>query len=61
VDFAYAKTAPEMARWSNHHCPNAVYWLDLFVHSNFQQVGWVSDWFPYTVSETKVYGNLAEN
>ena len=50
-----------MARWSNHHCPNAVYWLDLFVHSNFQQVGWVSDWFPYTVSETKVYGNLAEN
>ena len=39
----------------------AVYWLDLFVHSNFQQVGWVSDWFPYTVSETKVYGNLAGN
>jgi len=29
VDFAYAKTAPEMARWSNHHCPNAVYWLGL--------------------------------
>ena len=33
MDFAYAKGAPEMVRWSNTHCPNAVYWLGLF---NFQ-------------------------
>jgi len=61
VDFAYAKTAPEMARWSNNHCPNAVCWLGLICDRNFQQVGRVSDWFAYTVSETKIYGKLAGN
>ena len=27
---------------------------------NFQQVERVSDWFPYTVSQTKVYKDFAE-
>ena len=34
---------------------------DLFMRRNFQQVERVSDWFPYTVSEAKIYGKLAGN
>ena len=32
MDEINLKNAPEMARWNNTHCPNAVYWLGL--------VGW---------------------
>ena len=35
LDFAYAKSAPEMARWSNTHCPNAVCRLKLMLFRNF--------------------------
>ena len=34
---------------------------DLFIHRNFQQGGRGSDWFPYTVSQTKVYRDFARN
>ena len=39
-------------RWSNTHCPNAVYWL---IHKNFYGVGWfrvlVARYFFTTISE----------
>ena len=49
-----------MARWSNTHCPNAVYWLGLMLYKNFLRRGRMSDWLPYTVSQTKVYKDFAE-
>ena len=45
---AYAKSAPEMARWSNTHCPNAVCRLELFntLNSNIKvkdNAIWISE------------------
>ena len=62
LDFAYAKTAPEMARWSNTPLPKCCVLARTYLYiGTFNEVGRVSDWLPYTISETKVYGNLAGN
>ena len=41
-----------MARWSNTHCPNAVYWGLAGWYRTFNEGGRVSDWFPYTFLTT---------
>jgi len=61
VDFAYAKTAPEMLARAITIARMLCTGWDLFMRRNFQQVERVSDWFPYTVSEAKIYGKLAGN